>query len=93
MSSHTSLITSASNGVAQVSPTAPRRSCSRAMRGDLCVLMCGLKREIVCGCVLGRPVEITGEPIEIDDGNWRLELGDRQRHVECTTHSISGDGK
>ena len=30
-------MTSASRSVAQVSPAAPSRSCSAAMRGDLCV--------------------------------------------------------
>ena len=50
------------------------------------------KRESVRGCVVGRPVEITGEPVQIDDGNRRLELGDRQRHFVRDPQS-SGDGK
>jgi len=46
----------------------------------------------VRGCIVRRPVEITCEPIEIDDGRWRFELGDRQRHSDHDPHS-SGDGK
>ena len=37
-------ITSASRTVAHVRPTAPRRSCSAAMRGALCVFTCGRSR-------------------------------------------------
>ena len=41
MSSLTDAITSASNGVAQVSPRAPRASCAEATSGDLCVFTWG----------------------------------------------------
>ena len=37
--------------------------------------------EAVFGCVLGRAVEISCEPIEVDDRNRGLEIGDFQRHV------------
>jgi hypothetical protein len=80
MSSHTSLITSASKGVAQVRPIAPRSSCSLAMRGDLWA-----ERKTVRGCVRRRAVEICGEAVEIDDGNRRLEIGQRERHGDAMT--------
>src|SRR4051794_18452934 len=38
---HTSDITSASNGVAQVRGSAPRSICFAPLFGDLCVLVCG----------------------------------------------------
>ena len=72
-SSATSAITSTSSGVAQVSPTAPRRSCSVAMRGDLWVLVWG-RSASRCGLgVGGHPVEIALETIEIHQRDRRLQ--------------------
>ena len=48
----------------------------------------GPQSEAVCGCVSGRSVEITAEPVEVDNGNRRLEVGDRERHSECDPHSV-----
>jgi len=50
------------------------------------------EREPVLAGVACCPIEITGQPIQIDDGNRRLELIERERHGDVRP-SISGDDK
>src|SRR5581483_9137226 len=46
--------------------------------------------ERMAGCVLGRAVEITGEPIQVDDRDWRLEVVDGELGIRGGTTGLRG---